>query len=125
MIALTIVMKTTDINVMIENVTQKLNLLARRTNNGEDLNVFPRNGFVMEILIVLMVLTKIQHSITAQHHSHAPMISLHVVTVDVSIKDGFVIMIMTAETVQMRANSVIHSTRHAHHKNLHVKTLSV
>ena len=83
-------MKTIDINAMTENVILKQNLLVKRISNGEDLNVFPKNGSVTVIRIVLMVLTRIQPFIVAQHHSHVLMINLHAVMEDASIKDGFV-----------------------------------
>jgi uncharacterized protein YkuJ len=43
-------MKITDINAMIVNVIPRLNLLAKKISNGEDLNAFPRNGFVMAVI---------------------------------------------------------------------------
>lgn len=45
----TTVMKIIDINVTTENAILKLNSLVKRTSNGEDLNVYPRNGFAMVI----------------------------------------------------------------------------
>lgn len=63
---------------MIENVTKKLNLHVKRINHGDVHNVFPKNGFVMVIQIVLMVLMKIQHYIIVQHHNPAVKINLPV-----------------------------------------------
>lgn len=121
----TTVMKTTGINVMTENVIQKLNSLARRTSNGEDRNAYQRSGSAMVILIVWMVLMKTRHFTAAQHHSHVRMISSRAAMDVVSTKDGFVTTIMTAVTDRTRASSAILNTRRAHHKSLHVRTLNV
>lgn len=125
MTVLIIVMKTIDINVMTESVTLKQNSLVKRINNGEDLSVFQRNGFVMEILIVLMVLMKIQQFTAVQHHNHVLMTNLHAVMEDVLIMGGFVIMIMIVVMDLMRVNSVILNTRLARLKSSHARTSSV
>lgn len=125
MTVLTIVMKIIDINVMTESVILKRNSLVKRISNGVDLSVFQRNGFVMEILIALMVLMKIQHFTAAQHHNHVLMISLHAVMEDVLIMDGSVIMIMIVGMDLTRVNSVTLNTRHARPKNSHARTSSV
>ena len=125
MTVLIIVTKIIDINVMTENAILRQNLLVKKISNGEDLSVFQRNGFVMEILTVLMVLMKIQQFTAAQHHNRVLMTNLHAAMEDVLIMDGFVIMIMIVEMDLMRENSVILNTRLAQLKNLHVKTSNV
>lgn len=125
MTVLIIVMKTIDINAMTESVILKQNLHVKRISNGEDLNVFQRNGFVMEIQIASMVLMKIQQFTAVQHHNHVLMINLHVAMEDVLTMDGFVIMTMIVVTVPMKENSAILNTRLVHLKNLHVKISSV
>lgn len=49
---------------------KKQNIHVKLIKHGVELNVFPRNGFVMVIQIVLMVLMKIQQSIIAQVLNH-------------------------------------------------------
>jgi hypothetical protein len=67
---------------------------------------------------VLTVLMKTQPSTIVQHLSHALMINSHARTVGVLTKAGFVITITIAVMVQMKENSVMLNTRHAHLKNL-------
>jgi hypothetical protein len=103
----------------------KLNLLVNKTKHGDDHNAFQKNGFVMVIQIVLMVLMKTQHFIIVLHHNLAQMINSHVKMDDALTKDGLVIMIMIVAMDQMKENSVILSTKHAHHKNSLVKISNV
>lgn len=49
---------------------KKQNIHVKLIKHGVELNVFPRNGFVMVIQIVLMVLMKIQQFIIAQVLNH-------------------------------------------------------
>lgn len=49
MIVSIIVMKIIDINAMIVSVIQKLNLHVKKISNGEGLNAYRKNGFVMEV----------------------------------------------------------------------------
>lgn len=106
-------------------MTTKLNLHAKRTRPGEDLSVFPRNGFAMEIQIVLTELMKISLYTNVQRLSPAVTINLLAKMEDASTKDGNVTTITIVEMGQTKENSVIHNTRPAHPKNLLVKTLNV
>lgn len=110
---------------MTENATLKLNSPARRTNLGDDRNVFLRNGCVMAIRIVLMVLTRTRHFITAQHRNHALMINSLAKTDVVSIKDGLVIMIMTAVMDRMKESSATLNTRPARLRSSLARTSNV
>lgn len=105
-------------------MTTKLNLHAKRTRPGEDLSVFPRNGFAMEIQIVLTELMKTSHCTNVQRLNLVVTINLLVKMEDASTKDGNVTTIMIVEMDRTKENSVIHNTRPAHPKNLPVKTLN-
>lgn len=107
---------------MIANATQKLNLLAKKTSRGDVRNVFPRNGFVTEILIALMELTRTRHFITAQHRSLVPMIN-SLAKMDVaSTKVGLAITTTIVGTVRMKESSVTRSTRLVRRKNSLART---
>lgn len=103
----------------------KQSLHASRTKRGDDHNVFQRNGFVMAILTVLMVLMRIPQFIIVLLPHRVPMISLHARMDVASTRDGLAITITIVATVQMKENSAIHNTKHAHLKSLHVKTSNV
>lgn len=55
---------------------KKQNSLVKQTKTGEELNVFPENGCVMEIQTVLMVLMKIQLCTTVLLNNPVVMTSL-------------------------------------------------
>lgn len=63
---------------MTGNVMKKLNIHVKLIKHGVEPNVFPRNGYVMVIQIVLMVLMKIQQFIIAQVLNHVVKINLPV-----------------------------------------------
>lgn len=110
---------------MIVNVTQKLNLHAKRTKRGEDHNVFPRNGFAMVILIALMEQTRTQHYTTVQHLSLVLMINSLAKTAVASTKDGLAITTTIVVMDRMKESSVTLNTRPARPKSLLVKTSNV
>lgn len=125
MIAWITVMKTTDTNATIANVTKKLNSPVLLTRHGAELNVYPRNGYAMEIQIVLTEPMRIQLCIVVRHLNLVAMISLLAEMEDVLIRVGYVITIMIAVMVLTKEKNVIHNTRLVRHKNLPVKTLNV
>uniref|UniRef100_A0A1B0D0B1 Uncharacterized protein n=1 Tax=Phlebotomus papatasi TaxID=29031 RepID=A0A1B0D0B1_PHLPP len=110
---------------MIENAMKRLNSLVKRINPGVDHSVFPRSGFAMVILIVLMEQMKILPFTIVQSLSPAVKINLLVRMVGASIGDGSVTTIMTAEMVQMRVNSAIRNIRRAPRMNSHARTSNV
>lgn len=71
---------------MTENVTKKMNSLVKQTKNGEDHNAFLKNGYVMEIQIVLMVLMKIRACIIALLNSPVVTTNSHVQMDDASTR---------------------------------------
>ena len=107
---------------MIENVMQRQNLLARRTNHGDGRSVFPKNGCVMVIPIASTVLMKILLCIIVQHLSLALKINFLVKMVVVLIRDGLVIMTMIVGMDRTKENSVTHNIKHVRLKSLLAKT---
>lgn len=77
----------------------KQNLLVPKINNGDVPSVYPRNGCVMVILTVLMELMKMLQPMVVPIQNLVKLINTNAKIVVVSIKTGFVIMIMTVEMV--------------------------
>lgn len=107
---------------MTENATLKLNSLARRTNPGDDLSVYPKSGSVMAIRIALMVRMRIQHSTIVQRLSLVPMISLPARTDVASTKGGLATTTTIAVMDQMKGSSVTLSTKRVRLRNLLART---
>lgn len=74
---------------MTENAMKRLNLHAKPTKTGAELSVYPKNGFVMEIQIVWMGLTRTLRYTAAQHRNHAVKNNLLVVMAGVSTRYVF------------------------------------
>ena len=99
-------MKTPDINAIQDNVILRENLLVPRIETGVELNAFPRDGFVMEILTVLMEPMKTLLFTPVLLLKPVNLINSSVRTIDASTRIGFVIMTMTVEMVLMNPKTV-------------------
>jgi hypothetical protein len=101
-----VLMKTLDINAIPENVTLIESSLVLKIEIGVGLNVFPNDGFVMAILIVLMEPTKIPLFMHVHLLSLVNLINSNVTTEDASIETGSVIMTTIVETDLMNRRTV-------------------
>lgn len=96
---------------MTENVMKKQNSHVKPTKLGVGLSVYPKNGYVTEIQIVLMVPMRMPHYIIVPRPNLVVKVS-SLVPMDVALtKSGNVTTTMTVEMVLMKEKSAIPNTR--------------
>jgi len=91
MIVWTTLTRMRDISVTLVNAIPTESSLVQPIRIGVAPNVFLNDGFVMEILIVLMALMKIQLCTHVHHLSLVRLTSSDAIIIDVLIKNGFAV----------------------------------
>lgn len=109
---------------MTESATPRPSSRAKKTNPGDDLSVFQRNGFATEIPTALMALTRTQHFTTAQHRNLVPTINSLARMDGALTKDGLAIMTTIVATGRMKESSAMRSTRRVRLRSSLVRTSS-